>query len=119
MTKILSVCVFMFVAVAVCSPQDVTSGNWLLTSCQLAAKSIDTPHVEENVFESFRDGYCQGLILGVSAASPHVCPGENVTHGQEVRVVAKYLQDHPEELDKAGNTLVEKALVKAFPCQKP
>jgi hypothetical protein len=119
-TKILSACVFVFVAVAVCSPQvdNVTRGNWLLTSCQFSAKSIDDPNFNENGLEDFRDGYCRGLVQGVSDASPRVCPGENVTHGQQVRVVVKYLQDHPEELDKLGSTLVDKALAKGFPCKK-
>jgi hypothetical protein len=118
MTKILSVCVFMFTAVAICSPQDVTRGNWLLTSCQLAVKSIDNPNVDENIVETFRSGYCQGIVRGVSEASPKVCPGENVTNEQALRVVVKYLQDHPEELDQLGGRLVGKALVKAFPCRK-
>jgi hypothetical protein len=52
-------------------------------------------------------------------ASPEVCTGQNVTHRQEVRVVVKYLQDHPEELDQIGGRLVEKASAQAFPCHAP
>jgi hypothetical protein len=118
MKKLFGLCTFMFIGVAVCSPQDVTRGNWLLTSCQFSVKSIDDPHSPEDQFEGFRDGYCRGLVQGIATASPKVCQGENVTVGQEVRVVFKYLQDHPEELDKRNTTLVEKALVKAFPCQQ-
>ncbi len=118
MTKILSVCMFMFIAVAVCSPQDVTGGSWLFGSCQLAVKQMDDPHFVEDHFEAYRDGYCRGLVHGVADASPHVCPGEKVTYGQEVRVVVKYLQDHPEELDRPGSILAEKALAKGFPCER-
>lgn len=119
MTKIIGVCVFMLTAVAVCSPQEVTRGNWLLTSCQFTMKSIDDPHAQQNSLESFRDGYCRGIVQGVVDASPQVCQGENVTLGQDFRVVFKYLQDHPEELDKRNTTLIQKALAKAFPCPKP
>jgi len=108
----------MLIGVACCSPQDVTRGSWLLTSCQLAVKTIDDSTFTESAFEAYRDGLCRGLIHGISDVSPKVCAGEDVTYGQEVRVVFKYLQDHPEELDQKSSRLVEKALAKAFPCSK-
>jgi hypothetical protein len=117
MTKILSVSVFMLVSVGVCSPQDMTRGNWLLTSCQIAVKAHDDPSFTANKMESFQNGYCLGIIQGVTDASQDVCPGEHVTYVQITRVVLKYLQDHPEQLDQHGSTLVYRALVKAFPCK--
>jgi Rap1a immunity proteins len=118
MTKILSLCVFMLLAVGFGTAQDVSTGNWLLTTCQIAAKSIDDPNVEQTHFEAFRDGYCKGIVQGIAYASAQVCPAGNVTLGQEVRVVTKYLQDHPEELNQQSTRLVDKALAKAFPCPK-
>jgi len=44
-----------------------------------------------NASDSFRVGYCGGMVAGVTDASPKVCLGEYVTRGQELRVVAKYL----------------------------
>ena len=79
---------------------------------------MDDRNYSENTFEAWRDGYCTGLVYGISNASPHVCPDEEVTTGQETRVVLKYLQDHPEELHLDNAVLVEKALEKAFPCPK-
>lgn len=117
MTKILGLCVFFLFAVTTLTPQDM-SGDSLLNSCELVVKKMDNPHHSENSFESYRDGYCRGMVEGVSDTSPKICPGGNVTFGQEFRVVVKYLQDHPEELHLPNTALVEKALAKAFPCQK-
>jgi len=101
------------------SPQkDVTTGNGLLGSCQIHVKSMEDRSYNENIFEAYRDGYCSGLVFGVSSASPHVCPDERVTSGQQIRVVLKYLQEHPGELHLDDAMLVEKALAKAFPCPK-
>jgi hypothetical protein len=125
MLRTFAFCVCIVFAFAVGSkggtpPQEenVTSGNWLLQSCQLALKTIDDPKFDENHFEAYRDGYCRGLISGVADASPRVCPNGQVTHGQQVRIVLKYLQDHPEELHLLNSVLVEQALAKSFPCGK-
>jgi hypothetical protein len=79
---------------------------------------MDDRNYSENTFEAWRDGYCTGLVNGVTNASPRVCPDEAVTTGQTLRVVVKYLEDHPEELHLDNAVLVEKALAKAFPCVK-
>src|SRR5450631_872963 len=121
MRKTLSVAIVMvFLGFAVgksgssTSPQeeDYTGGNWLLVSCQVTVKTTEDSRFVENTFESYRDGYCRGLVAGVADASPHVCPPRSVTHGQQVKVVLKYLQDHPEELHLHNSDLVEKSLAK-------
>ncbi len=89
-----------------------------LGSCQISVKSMDDRKYNENTFESWRDGYCTGLVYGISKASPYVCPDDEVTTGQETRVVLRYLQEHPEELHLDNAVLVERALAKAFPCAK-
>jgi hypothetical protein len=115
MTKILSVSVFMFVAVAVCSSQNVVRGNELLAACKNAVQGRDDPSVQL----LWSGSYCLGLAEGLFYASPKVCTGEHVTLEQGIRVVFKYLQDHPEELDQIDAILVERALAKAFPCKTP
>jgi hypothetical protein len=124
MTRTIGLCVVIFLAFGMGtssgspSPEeDVTSGNWLLVSCQLSVRSMDDSAFHENTFESYREGFCNGLVEGVSNASSKVCRKEEVTNGQELRVVLKYLQDHPEELHLRSSALVEKALAKAFPCR--
>jgi hypothetical protein len=124
MTRAIGLCVAVFIAFSVGSSggspspqgQDVMSGNWLLVSCQVSVRSMDDTASRGNTLDSYREGFCNGLVEGVSDASSKVCRKEEVTNGQELRVVLKYLQDHPEELHLRNSALVEKALVKAFPC---
>ena len=118
MTRTISLCIFLFVfSVGSRSvpQQDVTTGTWLLGSCQITLKTTDDRTFHENDLESFRDGFCRGLIEGVSKMSPRVCMVD-VTSAQEVRIVLKYLQDHPEQIHQRNAVLVDKALSQAFPC---
>ena len=62
-------------------------------------------------------GFCLGIVKGVTDTSTKVCPPKEVNVGQNVRVVLKYSQDHPEELHVNQSPLIEKALSKAFPCK--
>lgn len=115
---VLFFCVFAVGSSGGQSPKDAITGNGLLGSCQIHVKSMEDRSYKENTFEAYRDGYCSGLVYGVSSASPDICPSEGVTGGQQVRVVLKYLQDHPEELHLDDALLAERALAKAFPCKK-
>jgi hypothetical protein len=93
-------------------------GNFLLSSCQVSVRWLDDHSITTNDFEAYRDGYCRGLVGGVADASPRVCPAEGVVQGQLIRVVAKFLQDHPERLQLRATQLAEEALARAFPCSK-
>ena len=118
MTRTIPLCIFLFafsVGSSSAQQQDVTSGTWLQGSCQITVKATDDRTFQENDLESFRDGFCRGMIEGVSSASSRVCP-ESRDLVQEVRIVLKYLQDHPEELNQRNTTLIDKALSRAFPC---
>jgi len=67
----------------------------------------------------YEAGYCDGLVQGVSymrVLTDAVCFREGITPGQRIRVVIKYLNDHPAELDEEGAYLVAKAMHQAFPC---
>jgi hypothetical protein len=119
MTKLVSMCVFMLITVGTRSPQEnPIDGNWLLTSCQIALKHLDDPQTTLSYLDAVRIGYCEGITQGAGYVSPKVCTGEDVILVQAIRVVVKYLQDHPEELDQRNSVLVERALAKAFPCNK-
>jgi hypothetical protein len=41
-----------------------------------------------------------------------------VTHLQEIRVVVKFLEDHPELLHADASVLVERAMAQAWPCKR-
>jgi len=44
------------------------------------------------------------------------CAPDNVTEGQLIRVVHKYLATHPEYHHKHGSILINAAFAEAFPC---
>ena len=87
----------------------VKTGNDLSLTCShfLASDNRST----------FNDGVCFGYIVGVTALV-NDCEGQNVTYGQEIRVVLKYMDDHPEQLDQQSTAIIRRALLGAFPCGK-
>jgi hypothetical protein len=92
--------------------ESVITGNFLIESCQIA---IDAS--AQNVYDGWRSGVCNGLVTGIMYASPTVCHDPDVTLGQAMRVLEKYLQDHPEKLHLSGSALTDEALTQAFPCK--
>lgn len=100
--------------------QSTTDGNYLLGSCQISLRVIDNPDITTTLskYEIWRDGLCQGIVQGIGDVSPLACPTEGVKVMQEIRVVVKYLQDHPEKLNLRGSELISSALSQAFPCSK-
>lgn len=112
---------------AVAAPVD---GAEFLPDCQnILEKS------ESREYDSFSTGYCLGVIQGtwdaLFVASARVAaigqesllkmcpPEENISGDQAVRIVVKYLEDHPEELHIPLTYLVHRAFVAAFPCNSP
>ena len=68
-------------------------------------------------------GYVEGIndyqttLLGWSFLDePYFCTPKGVRSYQLVKVVTKYLNDHPEELHLEAGGLAAVALYKAFPC---
>lgn len=112
--------VLMGVLGTVSHAQDTKSGNFLLDSCQISLRVAENPDIDSTLskYEIWRDGLCQGTVEGVAVASPIICLPEGVTVHQEIRVVVKYLQGHPEKLHLRSTSLVESALSEAFPCSK-
>jgi hypothetical protein len=100
-------------------------GNELLEACSLAMSGKDKTRVE-----SGKSDFCMGFIRGYVNSvrlyeSALVTLGHNnflcppiAPVGQYVRVVHKYLQDHPEKLHYDEGVLVFDALKEAFPCPK-
>jgi len=90
-----------------------TTGNDLLEYCESKERPFPT-------------GLCLGYVLGAGdvestegASFPdreRSCVPDDVTNGQMVGVVVKYLKDHPEERRMLAAVLVVEAMTKAFPC---
>jgi Rap1a immunity proteins len=94
---------------------DIPDGNDLLQFCQADIRFQDNSHYSGVVEEGWQRGMCLGMVSGV-ASMLTLCP-EQMKYGQLVRVVVKYLQDHPEKLQLRDTTLIKQALLAAFPCQ--
>ena len=118
-----------FLAILLCSmpvicPAAGTTGAELLQQCKGAINFRDN-----SGSTNFKVGQCLGYISGLtdsenyyhkkrSRNSHNFCIPKDVTLGQEVMVVVKYLESHPEKLRESRFILAKTALANAFPCYK-
>jgi hypothetical protein len=101
--------------------QDKPDGNTLLRQCNAAVRRMDainTGRDPGNALEQRDAEYCLGYVNGFVDADERSCPPSPVTMQQYVRVVVKYLNDHPEKLHLGRAQLVGESLGNAFPCHK-
>src|ERR1035438_8340779 len=110
----LAVFTFSLLGLAQMKGETYDDGNYLLGSCGISARHDDGKNYGDNL-ELYRDGVCLGLVRGVSDISRRVCAPHGSTVMQEIRVVVKFLQDHPEKLNLRDTDLIETALAQAFP----
>lgn len=112
--------------------QDSWKGNGesLLKTCSLEVRILDREKVTSE--ESVQAAMCVGYVMGVHdmeftvqmleehqkvVVMHHSCAPSNVSTGQAVRVVVKYLRDNPERLNMPAAILVTDAVRNAFPCK--
>jgi hypothetical protein len=120
-------------------------GNELLKECKAYTNLLNLPNVQDtndpDVLRArargdFANGmHCLGYVTGVvddhfkcqiSEASTtaaldrtkHFCLSDGVTPNQTVRVVVKWLEDHPARLHESAIELVLSALKENFPCHQ-
>ncbi len=114
------------------------SGNYLLTACKQALNATDTNQrwTEQATYcVSYITGYIAGSSnttfalwvrkYGPSSITPEraysefgvVCMPDNVTNAQIERVVVRYLDNHPSDLNKSSGFLMMQALQDAWPCK--
>jgi hypothetical protein len=74
--------------------------------------------VDKNSTEYVRDGVAFGYVIGVHDAlsGSVVCSGDNVTQGQVINVVLKFMRQNPEILDRSADQVVAAALKAVWPC---
>jgi hypothetical protein len=92
------------------------TGHTLLDGCKFAVQYWDGAAISKTEFAL--DLYCVGVVHGVWDVMQYagdITVPEGTTREQSVRVVIKYLQDHPEDLDQRDTYLIVKAFRKAFP----
>lgn len=99
-------------------------GNDFLSQCSIL---LDADYTERMYNQGHCIGYMDGILdgfdLAVRASSDSFknlifCQPATVTRGQAVRIVLKYMTNHPETLHKATSFLIVEALHDAFPCKR-
>lgn len=112
-------------------PQEfpATSGNAFVRTCSVIDKEAEK---KTSVLEMQDVAVCLGYVRGVTDGisnevayasaitnqeppSPFCLP-EKSTNGQLVRIVLKYIGNHPEEAHETTTLLIIAALKDAFPC---
>jgi hypothetical protein len=117
-------------AVSVCShAQTRQDGTELLKSC--ARFSTPAPNGKLDESAAIEAIGCSSLVRGVmetlliwettdskrDAISLHGCISAEIGNYQAIRVVTKYLNDHPEKLHLGDTVLIRLALTNGFPCK--
>jgi hypothetical protein len=88
-----------------------TNGNAFLAEC---AKSDAAP-IECVAFVA---GVTEGIdMIQQMTNVKRLCVPYDVPYGQQLRIVVKYGQDHPNELQLQTRLLIFKAMDEAFPCK--
>jgi hypothetical protein len=103
-----------------------SSGNAFLRLCSVIDESEMTPleKVHKVACLEYLEGFTHGVLAEVEWAHaitgkeppPPYCRPEHVENGQLVRIVLKYIRNHPETAQKPTAALVVEALLEAFPC---
>jgi len=104
---------------------DINSTRGFLEMCAALEKDA-TKHSQ---LEAFQTGYCIGWTHGFAAgvhtgeeyhesADTIFCLPKGNSFGQMVRIIRKYISDHPEEEHLRMEVVASEALRQAFPCRK-
>jgi len=116
--KYLLMVVLLFSSSPAGAVRSFVSGGELLQRCETYLSETGSA-AQGNV--------CPGYVAGIfdvhtafvawEMMKPMWCVPYDVNSNQLVRIVTKYLQEHPENLHHTAGTLVGDALVGAFPCE--
>jgi hypothetical protein len=95
-------------------------GNQLLLQCQTLIRAMESQGPA-----NYDTGHCMGVVQAVTdmlvlyqdKLPSKFCVPSNVTYGQGVRIVAKYLQENPKLLNNQDTVLVLAAYSDAYPCK--
>jgi len=74
---------------------------------------------ERSVIDKVDAGFCSGIVEGTMWSlqiAKLVCLPNGMTLGQGLKVLVKYMDDHPEALHEKTAELAARAFVKAWPC---
>lgn len=114
---------FVVLMLFVIPTKTFADGNQLLKDCTAIINLVENNIIPES---EMRCGHCAGYIQGISAMNAlykaydqptFFCMPDEVNNGQKIKVVIKYLNDHPEKLHEHEAGLVLLAFMEAFPCK--
>ncbi|WP_368736915.1 Rap1a/Tai family immunity protein [Pseudomonas nunensis] len=98
-------------------------GNELIAQCADGIKAADGGTLNDYYGASFCLGLTQGVRHTMRLLNDELpplyktCFPSGITNGQGMRIVFKYLQDHPDRLHEQGSDLVYLAYKTAYPCK--
>ncbi len=100
--------------------EKLADGNQLLHYCQLALRYADTHNLPSE--DMSNASHCIGTVHGAADTLvwlDKIKTADGVTVEQEIRIVVKYMQDHPAKLAEPDVALILEALVEVFPMKGP
>jgi hypothetical protein len=109
------------------------TGNELLKVCDKIEADMAGGSEKFSAVDIDNTAVCRAFIDGVNAANlewwdaiprvpataPNYCFPPGVSNAQSIRIVIKYLRDHPEKLHFKAPSLINAAWKEALPCTKP
>ncbi len=97
------------------------SGNAFLSLCEDSADSASKQsHLQQGECFGYVDGVDDGIRIAydiMSQPKPYCLP-DGVTHGQMMRVLIKFIKDHPEKAHSQTRVLEIRSFMDAFPCTR-
>ena len=116
--------VLMFIPTPVSAEIKPMDGNTLINYCSHMQKSergdADTNFLKAGMCLGLVGGYTDSMRTTISIFSlkNNLCIPMNANWGQRIKVVVKYLEEHPEKLHMHYETLITTAMLDAFPCNE-
>jgi hypothetical protein len=93
--------------------EDFYTADNTMRGCRAFLDDINKKNVGLRPFDQ---GRCVGIVETIRTF-PTLCVPINVTVGQAMRVVVKYIDDRPARLHEPFKKLVHEALLEAWPCR--
>lgn len=118
---------FVFSYPLLASAKAIDTGAELLRACSAAVKTADGLQISEE--DAALSIYCLGYVSGFTDSvrltshfykprDPKIClPEKGTSNNQLIRVVTKWLKDHPENLHESARMEVLLAFQNTFPCK--
>ncbi len=112
-----SIVVLFFLTISISA--QAFSGNNLAKYCQSGGKE-DPLNSHSSLCFGLLDGFINGLEYGFLISEKKTklfCKPKNIPPQQIMKIMNKYLDEHPEDLHYEFGQILIEALIEAFPCK--